>query len=78
MLCLRALIDIAPSNTVVELEFSGDSFEVWGQHVLKLQPELGIASCRFSVVSGGTEARETLTVRVGGHGFVSDRLAPGL
>ncbi|HRW78765.1 MAG TPA: hypothetical protein P5207_08875, partial [Candidatus Sabulitectum sp.] len=65
VLCLRAPMDLAPNNTVVELEFSGDAFEVRGQHVLKHQPELGIASCRFSVVSDGTEARETLTARVG-------------
>lgn len=65
-LCIIAPIDTAPNNTSVDLKFSGDAFEIRGQHVLKHQPELGISSCRFSVVSDGTEARETITASIDG------------
>lgn len=65
-LYLVAPLDTAPNNSVVDLEFSGDAFEVRGQHVLKQQPNIGISSCRFSVVSDGSIAKETLTARVGG------------
>jgi hypothetical protein len=64
-LTITAPIDTAPNNAGIDLEFSGDAFKVRGQHVLRHQPELGISSCRFSVVCDGTEARETVTARIG-------------
>lgn len=62
---LFAPLELTPDNTNVELEITGNSFEVRGQHLLKHDPDLGIAVCRFSVVSDGTEASETITAIAG-------------
>lgn len=63
---LLAPIDLVPDGTNVELELTGDAFEVRGQHLLRRVDTLGIAVCKLSVVSDGTEARETLVARAGG------------
>lgn len=62
---LLAPLDLAPDNTNVEIELTGNSFEVKGQHILRHESALGISVCKFSLVSDGTEARETMTARVG-------------
>jgi len=63
---LFAPMELVQDNASVELDITGNSFEVRGQHIFRHESELGIAVCKISIVSDGTEASETITARAGG------------